>query len=223
MDSGSDTIHATGLDAHTSVGPLASRIRGLRENASMTQGELASRVFVSRQTVINWEKGRTLPDAESLKRLSSVLGITLDALLDERSEERLRQIEGERKIFKLAILFECLWFLEKLIGVIVVTIAHKFLDPSAAYQIADVERIIGLAISLAALIPWFKVGGIKIDHDLQSVVEIAAYLEGYPPGAELPQTFAWRWLLPHWTLVTVTFVAFALVLTYIPLIALRLS
>lgn len=36
---------------------VGARIRSLREDAGMTQGELATRVFVSRQTVINWEKG----------------------------------------------------------------------------------------------------------------------------------------------------------------------
>ncbi len=74
-----------------SASPLAMRIRSLREGTSMSQAHLDELVFVSRQTVINWEKGRTLPDAESLKRLSAAFGITLDALLDERSEEYLRQ------------------------------------------------------------------------------------------------------------------------------------
>lgn len=57
----------------------------------MSQGDLASRVFVSRQTVINWEKGKTLPDVESVKLLSAVFGITADALLDDRSEEFLQK------------------------------------------------------------------------------------------------------------------------------------
>ena len=60
------------------------RIRSLREGAGMWQARLAELVLVSRQTVINWEKGRTLPDAESLKRLSAAFGITLDALENVR-------------------------------------------------------------------------------------------------------------------------------------------
>lgn len=92
-ETGVDCVQHEGPDVNSSglTSPLAKRIRGLREGAGISQARLAKLVFVSRQTVINWEKGRTLPDAESLKRLSAAFGITLDALLDERSEEYLRQ------------------------------------------------------------------------------------------------------------------------------------
>lgn len=98
-------VHSGGLTS-----PLAARIRSLREGAGMSQAHLAELVFVSRQTVINWEKGRTLPDAESLKRLSAAFGITLDALLDDRSEEYLRQTERERKTIWVALALDCMWF-----------------------------------------------------------------------------------------------------------------
>ena len=39
---------------HSVDSTVGARIRSLREDAGMTQGELAARVFVSRQTVINW-------------------------------------------------------------------------------------------------------------------------------------------------------------------------
>ena len=93
-ETGVDCVQHEGPDVNSSglTSPLAKRIRGLREGAGMSQARLAELVLVSRQTVINWEKGRTLPDAESLKRLSAAFGITLDALLDERSEEYLSLI-----------------------------------------------------------------------------------------------------------------------------------
>lgn len=105
-----DSVQHEGPSANKSglASPLAKRIRNLREGASMSQVRLAELVFVSRQTVINWEKGRTLPDAESLKRLSAAFGITLDALLDDRSEEYLRQTERERKTIWVAIALDCM-------------------------------------------------------------------------------------------------------------------
>lgn len=203
--------------------PLAKRIRGLREGAGMSQARLAELVLVSRQTVINWEKGRTLPDAESLKRLSAAFGITLDALLDERSEEYLRQTARDRRTIKVAIALDCLWMLEILVGIVVTSIAHKFLSPDQAYAISDAENFVHTTIWIASIVASWKMQGIKIEHNLESVVDVAAFLEGYEPGAALPQTFVWRWLLPHWTLVTTVLSFSAIAWTFVLLVALKLA
>ncbi|MCI6274564.1 MAG: helix-turn-helix domain-containing protein [Coriobacteriaceae bacterium] len=44
---------------------IGARIRELRKAAGISQAELARRVYVSRQTVGNWEAGRTLADAQA--------------------------------------------------------------------------------------------------------------------------------------------------------------
>ena len=49
---------------------IGARIRKFREAAGLSQAELARRVYVSRQTVGNWEAGRTLADVQSLVLLS---------------------------------------------------------------------------------------------------------------------------------------------------------
>lgn len=222
---GVDCAKHDGPDVNSSglTSPLAKRIRGLREGAGMSQARLAELVFVSRQTVINWEKGRTLPDAESLKRLSAAFGITLDALLDERSEEYLRQTARDRRTIKVAITLNFLWMLEILVDIVVISIAHKFLSPDQAYTISDTENIVHWSIMIASIVASWKMQGIKVEHNLESVVDVAAFLEGYEPGAALPQTFVWRWLLPHWTLVTTVLSFGAIAWTFVLLIALKLA
>lgn len=224
-ETGVDCVQHEGPDVNSSglTSPLAKRIRSLREGAGISQARLAELVFVSRQTVINWEKGRTLPDAESLKRLSAAFGITLDALLDERSEEYLRQTARDRRAIKIAIALNCLWMLEILVGIVVTSIAHKFLSPDQAYAISDTENIVHLSIMIASIVASWKMQGIKIEHNLESVVDVAAFLEGYEPGSALPQTFVWRWLLPHWTLVTTVLSICAIAWTFVLLIALKLA
>ena len=224
-ETGVDCVQHEGPDVNSSglTSPLAKRIRGLREGAGISQARLAKLVFVSRQTVINWEKGRTLPDAESLKRLSAAFGITLDALLDERSEEYLRQTARDRRAIKVAIALNCLWMLEILVGIVVTSIAHKFLSPDQAYAISDAENIVHSTIMIASIVASWKMQGIKIEHNLESVVDVAAFLEGYEPGSALPQTFVWRWLLPHWTLVTTVLSICAIAWTFVLLIALKLA
>ena len=43
---------------------IGKNIRDLRKRQNMTQDELAARLFVTRQTVSNYENGRTRPDVE---------------------------------------------------------------------------------------------------------------------------------------------------------------
>lgn len=49
-----------------------------RENAGLTQKQLAEKCEVSESTVINWEKGRTFPDLRKLPLLEKAYGIPLD-------------------------------------------------------------------------------------------------------------------------------------------------
>lgn len=44
-----------------------------RKAAGLSQEQLANLMNMSRQGVSHWENGRTLPDAETLKKLSQVL------------------------------------------------------------------------------------------------------------------------------------------------------
>ncbi len=68
-----------------------------------------------------------------------------------------------------------------------------------------------------------KMQGIKIENNRESVVDVAAFLEGYEPGSALPQTFVWRWLLPQWTMVTTVLSICAISWTFVLLIALKLA
>ena len=54
-----------------------------REKNSLTQQQLADRLYVSRQTVCRWESGSRCPDLAMTKRIAQVFGITMDELLSE--------------------------------------------------------------------------------------------------------------------------------------------
>lgn len=61
---------------------MRNRIRELRESLKLTQDELASRVEVSRQTVIALEKGRYNPSVLLAHRLSRVFDLTIEEVFD---------------------------------------------------------------------------------------------------------------------------------------------
>ena len=56
-------------------------IQNLREKHGMTQDTLAQKLFVTRQAVSRWETGKTIPDTETLKRLSMLFDVSINTLL----------------------------------------------------------------------------------------------------------------------------------------------
>lgn len=60
---------------------LAHQIRRLRTERGLSQDELAQSIFVSRQTISNWENDKTYPDVQSLLLLSEHFGTTVDELI----------------------------------------------------------------------------------------------------------------------------------------------
>jgi transcriptional regulator with XRE-family HTH domain len=69
---------------------LGERIYHLRKKKNLSQGELAERLDVSRQSVSKWETNASVPDLDKLIRLGEVFEVTLDALIKGDGEE-----EGE--------------------------------------------------------------------------------------------------------------------------------
>ena len=74
---------------------LSENIRRFRKARSLRQEELAERVHVVRQTVSKWENGLSVPDAEQLRDLAAVLGVSVSALLDLTPEEGETDLAGE--------------------------------------------------------------------------------------------------------------------------------
>ena len=53
----------------------------LRTKKGLSQDELAEKVFVTRQAVSRWENGETVPNTETLKRLSELFNVSINTLL----------------------------------------------------------------------------------------------------------------------------------------------
>jgi Zn-dependent peptidase ImmA (M78 family)/transcriptional regulator with XRE-family HTH domain len=70
-----------GVPPITSTKPVGHLIRKQREAMQMTVGQLAQRVGVSRNTITNYEAGKTEPSASDLVRLSSAMGCAIGDLL----------------------------------------------------------------------------------------------------------------------------------------------
>lgn len=57
---------------------LQISLAAARVNADMTQAEVAEKMHKSKQTIINWEKGKSTPGIPELAFLSSLYSIPVD-------------------------------------------------------------------------------------------------------------------------------------------------
>lgn len=57
---------------------LQISLAAARVNAGMTQEDVAREMHVSKNTVVNWEKGKVIPNFASLQVLSSLYNIPVN-------------------------------------------------------------------------------------------------------------------------------------------------
>lgn len=65
---------------------LGERIKACRQNAKLSQEQIAGAVGVSRQAVTKWEADQSAPSTENLFKLAEILGTTVDMLLNSDKE-----------------------------------------------------------------------------------------------------------------------------------------
>ena len=147
---------------------LGKQIKMYRLENKLSQEELADRIYVSRQTISNWENDKSYPDINSLVLLSEVFKISLDRLIkgdietmkDVIQKEEVDKMNRYGKIYTIMLI------------VTVVSAVPLF-----------------MWLGLWALIPWgivwmvsmyfaSKIEKIKKDNDVQTYKEIVAFTEG---------------------------------------------
>ncbi|MCR4598904.1 MAG: helix-turn-helix domain-containing protein [Acetatifactor sp.] len=92
---------------------LSSQMKKYRTETGLSQDALAEKIFVSRQTISNWETGKNYPDINSLLRMSEVFGVSVDTLLKgdvEVIREMVNQ-DDQREFTKLSWIYSILLIL----------------------------------------------------------------------------------------------------------------
>lgn len=104
---------------------IGYKIKNAREENKLTQSQAAESLMVSRQTISNWENGKSLPDILSIIRMSELYRISLDELLKgdiamiEKIEKDAKISKTEKKIIKYA-------WISIIIGVVILTLGNVF-------------------------------------------------------------------------------------------------
>lgn len=94
-----------------SMRDIGKNIRDLRERSGLTQEALAEKLFVTRQTVSNYETGKTRPDLDMLLRIAETLETDANAVLygipiPPRRKQLLHQFAITVGVFLVLLLLE---------------------------------------------------------------------------------------------------------------------
>lgn len=147
---------------------LGKHIKKYRQEKQLSQEELANRIYVTRQTVSNWENDKSYPDVNSLLLLSEIFQISLDRLI-KGDIDTMKEVIKKEEVTQL-----------KCYGTI--------------YTVLLIATVISAVpifmwIGMWAFIPWgimfvitmyvaIKVEKIKKNNDIQTYKEIVAFSEG---------------------------------------------
>ena len=74
---------------------VGNEIKRLRVNLDLSQDNLADKIFVTRQTISNWENDKTYPDIKSLALLSCFFNVSIDTLIKKDCEKMMEKIKKE--------------------------------------------------------------------------------------------------------------------------------
>ena len=69
---------------------LSEKISALRTAHEWSQGDLAEKLDVSRQSVSKWETGQSIPDLDKVIKIADLFGVTTDYLLRENETQILQ-------------------------------------------------------------------------------------------------------------------------------------
>ena len=147
---------------------LGKQIKKHRVTAQLSQEELAERIYVSRQTISNWENNKSYPDVNSLVLLSETFQVSLDNL-----------IKGDIDIMKEVIQREEVVKMKHYGAVYTILLTATVVSAVPLFMWLDTWAFIPWGIILAAAMFFaFKVEKVKKDNDVQTYREIVAFSEG---------------------------------------------
>ena len=147
---------------------LGKQIKKYRQEAQLSQEELAERIYVSRQTISNWENDKSYPDVNSLVLLSETFQVSLDKL-----------IKGDIDIMKDVIQREEVEKMKRYGVVYAILLTAVVISAVPLFMWLDKWAFIPWGIIFAvAMLFAFKVEKVKKDNDVQTYREIVAFSEG---------------------------------------------
>lgn len=101
---------------------IGKNIQYLRKEEKMTQQDLAIKLNYTAKAISKWERGESIPEIETLIKISNIFNVTLDFLVKEdgrlhRKEYVSAEIKNKNNFFTTILLVAVVWTLAAIIYV----------------------------------------------------------------------------------------------------------
>ena len=147
---------------------LSSQIKKYRTELGLSQEELAEKVYVTRQTVSNWETGKSYPDIHSLLLLGTLFDLSLDQLI-KGDLETMKEIINEQEVKKF----------NRYSTILSVLFALAIASAVPLFMWLEVYAFIPFGVLWAVTLFFaFKVDKLKKANNIRTYKEIVAFSEG---------------------------------------------
>ncbi len=163
---------------------ISQMIQEKRKEKGLSQEQLADRIYVSRQTISNWETGKSIPDLESVLLLSTLFDVSADEMIrGRRIEAKENGNQQPEKQAALHILYQSWIMAASMLMAIALFAAYMKTDQILFLFFAGVIYVFGFAIS-------FSLEKLKKQNNLTTYREIDAFLEkGEKPKVRSRETW----------------------------------
>ena len=156
---------------------ISNQIKTRREAMGLSQEQLAEKLYVSRQTISNWERDKTYPDVQSLLMLSVLFDTSIDTLVKGDVTVMEEAVERDRKRIGTRMLWLAVLMLVLLVLAFALILSPAFAWMEGAWGIG-IATATAFLPAIAALVVATVLERIKRENDLVTYREILAFMNG---------------------------------------------
>ncbi|WP_304684322.1 helix-turn-helix transcriptional regulator [Ileibacterium valens] len=147
---------------------ISEQIKNHRMQLQLSQEELAKRIYVSRQTISNWENEKSYPDIHSLLLLSNLFGVPVDELIkgdlkkmkQAINQEEVNAFNTQGNIFSALVIASILTFVPLLVWK------------------GMLGLVLWLPLYLITMLYAFRIEKLKRTNNIHTYKEVVAFSEG---------------------------------------------
>ena len=147
---------------------VGKQIQHYRKEKYLSQDELAEIIFVSRQSISNWERGATYPDLQNLLLLSKIFEVSLDQLI-KGDVETMKQIIHDQEFMRYqkdVVVFGLLLIGSPILSIPLILYFNWY------------GIVISCLIFAIAMFYSLRIENFKKQHNLRTYRQIVAYDQG---------------------------------------------